>query len=48
MTMKTVVLQKPGRLALTTTAAPESFSAEEALVRVSRIGICGTDLHAFK
>ncbi len=46
--MKTIVLEEPGRFRLTDTAAPEKPGAGEALVRVHRVGVCGTDLHAFK
>jgi 2-desacetyl-2-hydroxyethyl bacteriochlorophyllide A dehydrogenase len=44
--MKTLVLQEPGRFEMTDTAEP-SAEAGHALVRVHRVGICGTDLHAF-
>ena len=46
--MKTVVLEKPGSLHLTDTAPPTEPGPGEALVRVQRVGICGTDLHAFR
>src|SRR6185369_1420132 len=46
-TMKTIVLDQPGQLSLTETSAP-SLQSNQALVRMRRIGICGTDLHAFK
>ena len=46
--MKTVILEKPGRLNLTDTAPPAEPGPGEALVRVHRVGICGTDLHAFR
>ncbi|MXX26915.1 MAG: zinc-binding alcohol dehydrogenase family protein [Caldilineaceae bacterium SB0668_bin_21] len=46
--MKTVILEKPGSLHLTETAPPVEPGAGEALVRVHRVGICGTDLHAFR
>lgn len=45
--MKTIRLEEPGRLALLSTAAPSQLQAHEALVRVHRIGVCGTDIHAF-
>ncbi len=44
--MKTIVLEQPGRLALEETAQPEP-RAGEALLKVHRIGVCGTDIHAF-
>jgi threonine dehydrogenase-like Zn-dependent dehydrogenase len=46
--MQTVILEQPGQLRLTSTAAPEAPGPGEALVRVRRVGICGTDIHAFK
>ena len=46
--MQTIVLEKPGRFFLTERAAPETASNDEAIVRVHRVGICGTDLHAYR
>lgn len=46
--MKTIRLEEPGRLALLSTDEPPTLiQPEEALVRVHRIGVCGTDIHAF-
>ncbi|MAF12048.1 alcohol dehydrogenase, partial [Candidatus Poribacteria bacterium] len=44
--MKTVVLEEPGRFEMTDTPEPPG-EAGHALVRVRRVGICGTDLHAY-
>ena len=45
--MQQIVLKEPGHFVART--APEPTVAEdEALVRVHRVGVCGTDLHAFK
>jgi 2-desacetyl-2-hydroxyethyl bacteriochlorophyllide A dehydrogenase len=44
--MRQIVLERPGGLVLRTVPAPEP-APHEALVRVRRIGVCGTDLHAF-
>lgn len=44
--MLEIVLQRPGQF-LATEAAPPRPAPGEALVRVRRIGVCGTDLHAF-
>jgi len=41
-----IVLEKPGRLAACERPEPE-LAPGQALVRVHRIGVCGTDLHAF-
>ena len=45
--MKTVRLEAPGRLEITESAAPAAPLPGEALVRVRRVGVCGTDIHAF-
>ena len=45
--MKTILLEEPGKLRLTETPPPENPSAGFALVRVHRVGVCGTDYHAF-
>jgi 2-desacetyl-2-hydroxyethyl bacteriochlorophyllide A dehydrogenase len=46
--MQTIVLEMPGKFRLTNTIAPAAPGAGEAVVRVRRIGVCGTDLHAFR
>ncbi|MEZ4735713.1 MAG: zinc-binding alcohol dehydrogenase family protein [Caldilineaceae bacterium] len=46
--MKTIILETPGQFRLTDTAEPGLPGPGEALVRVRRVGICGTDLHAFR
>jgi 2-desacetyl-2-hydroxyethyl bacteriochlorophyllide A dehydrogenase len=46
--METLILTEPGRFTLTETALPAPPGPGEALVRVHRVGVCGTDLHAFK
>ena len=46
--MKTVILEHPGRFALTDTLPPGAPGPNEVLVRVLKVGICGTDLHAFE
>jgi threonine dehydrogenase-like Zn-dependent dehydrogenase len=45
--VKTIVLTEPGHLELTDTVPPPPPGPNEAQVRVRRVGICGTDLHAF-
>ena len=45
--MKAIVLEKPGQLSLIDVDAPAAPGSDEVLVRVKRVGICGTDLHAF-
>lgn len=47
--MNTIVLNEPFKFSLTeTTPPPTTPAAGEALVRVHRVGVCGTDLHAFR
>jgi 2-desacetyl-2-hydroxyethyl bacteriochlorophyllide A dehydrogenase len=45
--MRTVVLEEPGRLAAASTPQPGSPPPGAALVRVRRVGVCGTDFHAW-
>lgn len=45
--MKTLLLEAPGRLIATDTPPPAAPGPGQALVRVHRIGVCGTDIHAF-
>ena len=45
--MSTIVLEKPGRFVWREEAAVEPGIAE-VRVRVRRIGVCGTDLHAYR
>jgi 2-desacetyl-2-hydroxyethyl bacteriochlorophyllide A dehydrogenase len=46
--VKTLVLEKPGEIRLGETAAPGPPGPGEAVVRIHRVGVCGTDLHAFR
>jgi 2-desacetyl-2-hydroxyethyl bacteriochlorophyllide A dehydrogenase len=46
--MQTIILEEPGRFRLAETKPPDPVAAGEALVRVHRVGICGTDFHAFR
>lgn len=46
--MKTIILNKPEDFELIETEFPNKPKPHEALVKVRRIGICGTDIHAFK
>ena len=45
--MKAIVLEEPFQLSLQQVAEPTNPGRDEALVQVKRVGICGTDLHAF-
>ena len=46
--LKTITLLEPGAFSVTETAEPAAPGAGEALVRVRHVGICGTDLHAYR
>lgn len=45
--MKTIVCERPNKFIAAETEVPEPTDGE-ALVRIRRIGICGTDMHAYK
>jgi 2-desacetyl-2-hydroxyethyl bacteriochlorophyllide A dehydrogenase len=46
--MKTLTLEEPGKLTLGDTPEPDAaLAAGQALVKIHRIGVCGTDIHAF-
>ncbi|MDX2496141.1 MAG: hypothetical protein QNK27_14360 [Desulfuromusa sp.] len=44
--MKTITCTTPGTFTSTDEPMPER-KAGEALVKIRRIGVCGTDVHAF-
>ena len=44
--MKTLVCTKPGKLEYATRELPE-LQKGQAMIKIKRVGICGTDLHAF-
>lgn len=46
--MRVITLNAPGQFILQETNAPQLTQKDEALVRVLRVGICGTDIHAFE
>src|ERR1700760_3582813 len=46
--MQTIVLEEPGRFVLADTSEPAAPEPGEAIVRVCRVGICGTDMHAYR
>jgi 2-desacetyl-2-hydroxyethyl bacteriochlorophyllide A dehydrogenase len=47
-TVKAIRLEEAGRFAAIEAEAPAPPCEGEALVRVRRIGVCGTDLHAYR
>lgn len=44
--MKYIVCEKPGKFILKEKEAPVRKESE-ALLQINKVGICGTDLHAF-
>jgi threonine dehydrogenase-like Zn-dependent dehydrogenase len=46
LSMKTVICEQPGRLEVVERPKPEAAPGD-VLIRVKRIGVCGTDLHIF-
>ena len=46
--MKTIVLEKPGDFRLTERPEPGSLAPGEALIRIRRVGVCGSDIHAYR
>ncbi len=47
MTLRAVRLERPGRAEVVSLSAPAPPGPDEATVRVLRVGVCGTDLHAY-
>ncbi|MEC1720372.1 zinc-binding alcohol dehydrogenase family protein [Schinkia azotoformans] len=45
--MKTIVCQQPGEMKMIEQERPSVIADNEVLVAVKRIGICGTDIHAY-
>ena len=45
--MKTLILESPGRLVAADTPPPGPPAPGQARVRVHRVGVCGTDIHAY-
>ncbi|MGH9452525.1 MAG: zinc-binding alcohol dehydrogenase family protein [Terriglobia bacterium] len=46
--MKAVFLDQPGQFRIAEMDPPAPPGTDEALVRVRRVGVCGTDLHAYE
>jgi 2-desacetyl-2-hydroxyethyl bacteriochlorophyllide A dehydrogenase len=46
--MKTLTLDSPGEFRYSETSRPDDLPPGHALLQVRRIGVCGTDLHAFR
>lgn len=48
LAVKTIILEEPGTFRLRDTERPAAPGPGEARVRVRAVGICGTDLHAYR
>ncbi|MDP6054977.1 MAG: alcohol dehydrogenase catalytic domain-containing protein, partial [Candidatus Latescibacteria bacterium] len=46
--MKSIILNEPTRFAIESLSEPDSPGHNEVLVGIHRVGICGTDLHAYQ
>src|SRR5437773_6555497 len=46
--MNAIRLEQPGTFAAISLPKPSKPGSGQALVRIRRVGICGTDLHAFR
>ena len=46
--MKAVVLEGPGRAALTGVADPQTMGEDDILLQVRKIGLCGSDLNSYR
>jgi len=46
--LKTITLVQPGEFRQGETERPRGIAPGEALIHIKRVGICGTDLHAFR
>ena len=45
--MKAILLEKPGHFTVTQVAEPNAPGPGEALIRIHRVGICGTDISGY-
>jgi 2-desacetyl-2-hydroxyethyl bacteriochlorophyllide A dehydrogenase len=45
--MKSIILEEPGKLKQIEKDYPQAPAANEVLLKIKRLGVCGTDLHAF-
>lgn len=45
--MKTIICEKPGEMSLQEQPNPTTLNENEVMIAIKRIGICGTDIHAY-
>ena len=46
--MQAVILDKPGQFRIVDVGDPQLLRPDEALLRIRRVGVCGTDQHAYR
>lgn len=46
--MKTIVLESPGSFSIVEKDHKQAVPADSALIKIRRVAVCGTDLHAYK
>lgn len=46
--MQAVILDKPGQFRVVDVGDPQALRPDEALLRIRRVGVCGTDQHAYR
>lgn len=46
--MKTIVLESPGNFSIVEKDHKQAVPADSALIKIRRVAVCGTDLHAYK
>lgn len=47
LTLKSIVCQEPGKMEMIEQEKPEITNPSDVLISIKRIGICGTDVHAY-
>lgn len=45
--MKAIILQEPGKFQYMEKENPTELKPDEVLLKINKVSICGTDLHAF-
>lgn len=46
--MESIVCTEPGDMSIANKTTPTEIGADDVLIAIKRIGVCGTDIHAFK
>lgn len=45
--MKTIICKQPGEIEVIETESPSSLANNEVKIAIKKVGVCGTDIHAF-